>query len=58
MLLALARKNPVDLMILWRSLNFAPAKSSTFLYFLKRAGVTELTRLSVHWAERTVAIRS
>jgi len=27
-------------------------------YFLKRPGVTSLTRLSVHWAERMVATRS
>ena len=30
----------------------------SFLYFLNSAGVTALTRLSVHCAERTVAISS
>jgi hypothetical protein len=58
MLRAFARKKPVDLIIASSSFGFAAAKSLVVLYFLKSAGVTIFTRLSVHCADKTVATKS
>src|SRR6185369_10523742 len=56
MLLALLRKNPVLLIALSRSARGAPANAAAEGYRRNRPGVTRLTRLSVHWAERIVAM--
>src|SRR4030095_12395428 len=58
MLFVLLRQNPVECTISSSSGVFARAKSFADLYFLKSAGVTVFTVLSVLWAERIVAIRS
>lgn len=58
MSLALVLYNPQDFIISPTSLAFAFAKSVIDLYFSNNAGVTMFTRLSVHCAERRVAMSS
>jgi len=48
-------KNPVERISFASSAWLACAKSSIAGYFLNKPGVTSLTRLSVHCAERIVA---
>src|SRR5439155_1431553 len=56
MFFALFRKKPVDLIICSSSSRSAAANAAASGYRAKSAGVTMLTRTSVHWAERIVAI--
>jgi len=56
MFFALLRKNPVLWMIRSILAIGAAARSAAVGYFLNSSGVTILTRTSVHWAERMVAI--
>ena len=51
-------KKPVDLMASSISEIGALRKSCGFLYFLKSPGVTMLTCLSVHWADKIVDINN
>jgi hypothetical protein len=57
-LFALARKKPVLRITASRSRCFAPARVAASGQRRNSSGVTMLTRLSVHWAERIVAITS
>ena len=56
MLFAFDRKNPVDWMIRSSSSGSIAAKSRAVRQRAKSSGVTRFTRLSVHCAERIVAI--
>ena len=56
--LALERNSPMDRIEVSRSSSDACAKCRVVGNFSKRAGVTSLTFLSVHWALRMVAISS
>jgi hypothetical protein len=55
---ALARKNPVERMTAWICGRGAAARAAASGHRRNSAGVTRLTRVSVDWAERMVAIRS
>ena len=55
---ALLRKKPVGRIVSSSSAGSASARSFAVRYRRKRVGVTWLTRSSVHWAARMVAISS
>lgn len=56
--LALLLKNPVERMSWARTSGATAAKSTGVGYLANSPGVTSLTRLSVHWADKMVATRS
>ena len=56
MYFALLRKKPVERMMPSISSCRAAAMRRASGYFLNSAGVTMLTRASVHWADRIVAM--
>jgi hypothetical protein len=56
--LAFALKKPVDRITASTSACVAAASTAAVGQRLKRSTVTAFTRLSVHWAERIVAINS